>query len=245
MTTKVKINYIPAFYYGERMNSSYSSQLKQTPLFMLDKQIEAIQQYGDGIDRVTFVFNLDNLNDGDTIQQYLKYKNLSFNYDVHCRANKGASYGAWDEVIKKNINDFDYFFVSEDDFVPATKKFYQPFIDRCKNNVAYVCMFANSNRPYKGVPHAAIPHGVLLGSACRKVLNNQNRLFKIYAPDNTYDTFYRIQMEYFEYFIDEGFVIGDILDEYSSPYMVSPTESVTIYGDPKNPVLVRPIPLPR
>lgn len=239
-----KINYVPAFYYGPRMHSLYSSTLQKNAFFMVDKQIEALNKYGKGIDLVTFVFNLDNLNDGEIIKREISKREVNFKYEVLCRLNRGASYGAWDEVIKKNLNDFDYFFIIEDDFIPAAEEFYQPFIDRCVNNVAYVCMFADKDRPYLNVPHAAIPHGVVDGAVCRKVMSNQGNVFKIYNHENSYSVFYKIQMEFFEYFVKEGYVISDILDQYSSPYMDSSNISTRVYGNPVNPVLVSPIPNP-
>ena len=241
---KTKINYIVAFYYGNRMNFSYSISLNKNRFFMFDEQIKAIQEYGQGIDLVTFVFNLDNLNEKDFIVSEIKKKDIKFEYEIYCRKNEGASYGAWDEVIKKNINDFDYFFVSEDDFVPATKNFYHPFIERFVDKIAYVCMFANQENKYKGVAHAAISNGMFSANACRQVLNNQKKLFKIYTSSHDYNSFYATQFEFFEYFIDEGFFINDILDKYSSPFMNSRTETITIYGNANNPVLIVPVSIP-
>lgn len=239
-----KINYIPAFYYGNRMNTAYSKELQKNKFFMVDQQIEALNKYGDGISLVTFVFNLDHLNDEHNILKEFATRKINFDYEIHCRLNTGASYGAWDEVIKKNLNNFDYFFITEDDFIPATSNFYTPFKMRCKDPTAYVCMFANQARPHLGVPHAAIPHGIVKADAARKVFKNQNQIFKIYLQDNSYNTFYQTQMEFFEYFIREGYVISDILDEFSAPYMNSPTRTIITYGNPSNPVLVEPVPIP-
>lgn len=213
---------------------------------MVDRQIEAINKYGDGVSLVTFAFNLDNLDDQEIIEREIEKrdKDIKFKYEVFCRLNRGTSYGAWDAVIKKNLDYFDYYFVIEDDFVPATNNFYQPFIDRCTDKVAYVCMYANKDWTHMGVPHAAIPHGIIRGDACKHVYTEQNNLLKIYTHENSYNVYYKIQVEFFEYFIKQGYVISDILDSYSSPYMDSRDQSTTIYGNPSNPVLIKPVPNP-
>lgn len=240
------INYIPVFYYGARMHPMYNSEIQQNKFYMVDKQIEALNLYHGGITLVTLAFNLDDLADIPVIEQEIKKRenNIKFKYELFFRQNKGTSYGAWDAVIKKNVDNFDYFFVTEDDFVPAANNFYQPFIDRCKDEIAYVCMYANKDWTHLGVPHAAIPHGVVRGTACKEVLSKQGNLFKIYTHVNSYELYYKIQVEFFEYFIRQGYVISDITDSYCSPYMDSRTQTIIIYGSEKNPVLFKPVPNP-
>lgn len=240
----MKINYIPAFYCGPRMNTSYTDSLSKNATYLFSKQVDALNRFGEGIDLVTFVFNLDNLEEKTRLEEYIRKKfTMNFNFELVFRENRGASYGAWNDVVKKNLNEFDYFFITEDDFVPVATNFYKPFIDRCVKKVAYVSMFAAKEFP-QGYPHASIPHGVVDANACRDVLNNQGELFRVYTQDNTYNTFYKTQQDFYEFFIKQGYLIDDITDAYLSPFMNSPTKTITYFGDRNNPVLMEPVPLP-
>jgi hypothetical protein len=232
-----KINYIPAFYIGERKHSGYAKELQNNQLIMVEKQIEALNKTD--IQFVTFAFNLDDITMSQEIEEKIKSYNINFNYECYFRQNKGCSYGAWNDVIIKNLNDFDYFFIIEDDFIPIVKDFYVPFIERSSYEIPYVCEFTDSE--WKGLPHASIPHGIMRSDACKFIYEKYGNVLKTYEQDNRLETFYKIQMECYEYFINEGFGITDILDAYSAPFMSSPTRTVTIFGDPKNPVLLDPI----
>ena len=231
------INYIPAFYIGNRVHTDYNTLLQKNPLIMVEKQIESLNKTD--IKFVTFAFNLDDLSIANDIKKKVDSYEINFEYECFFRKNKGCSYGAWNDVIIKNLNNFDYFFIIEDDFIPATSNFYKPFIDRCNYNTPYVCEFTDSS--WKGIPHASIPHGVMEAKACKFIFEKYGNVLQTYEYDNKLETFYKIQMECYEYFIKEGFGITDILDKYSAPFMSSPTRQITIFGNPKNPILLNPV----
>ena len=237
-----KLNYIAAFHYGERMNSVYTNKLKNNKFYIFEEHLVAITAYHSGIDLVTFAFNLDNLEDELMIKNKINSYNIPFEYEVVCRPNEGASYGAWAHVITKNIEDFEYYFVTEDDYIPCSHNFHQPFIDRCKDDYFYICMFGEKIPPPGMIYHASIPEGVINGNACREVLAKQNNLFYV-IKEKTYDSFYKTQELYCQYFVNEGYKVGDITDAYCSPFMNSPTLSIKIFGEITNPVIFKPIPL--
>lgn len=239
-----RINYIAAFYFGDRMNTLYSSAVQKDKFYIFQTHLEAVKKYHSGIDLVTFVFNLDNVEQAESIKQTIENYQIPFEYELVFRPNRGASYGAWAQVIEHNINDFEYFFITEDDYIPDRIDFFEPFIERCRDKYAYICMFCEDVPPPGMIDHASIPMGVISGQACRTVLKNQGRLFQVFDEANTYDLFYKTQERYCEFFVNEGFRVGNITDAYCSPFMVSPTRSIRIFGNESNPVLVKPIPLP-
>ncbi len=239
-----RINYIAAFHFGDRMNTLYTKALRENKFYIFEEHLHAITQYHSGIDKVTFVFNLDHFQDEKSILEQVSSYNIPFPYETVFRQNKGACYGAWADIILRNLSDFEYFFVASDDYIPCANKFFEPFIERCKNEYAYICMFGEKIPPPGMIYHASIPEGIISGDACRQVLKNQGKLFEVFDQDNTYDLFYKTQEMYCKYFVKEGFKVGDITDSYCSPFMVTPTRSIKIFGDSKNPVIFKPIPIP-
>ncbi len=231
------VNYIAAFYIGDRVHFDYNKSLKCNPLFMLEKHIESLKDTD--IKLVTFVFNLDDLSVAKAIEEKINSYNISFNYECYFRENKGCSYGAWNDVMIKNLNDFDYFFLIEDDYVPVVKDFYQSFIDKCTDVIPYVCGLVDTSSD--GLLFPSISNGIMNARVCKSIYNKHKTILKIYNEDNLLDTFYRIQMDCYEYFIKEGFGITDILDKYSVPFMSSITKQITTYGNVKNPVLLAPV----
>lgn len=233
------INYIAAFYLGNRVHSDYNEALKTNSLFMLEKHIEAL--FDTDIELVTFVFNLDDISLSKNIEEKIRNYDIKFNYECCFRENKGCSYGAWNDVMIKNLNNFEYFFLIEDDYIPTIKNFYEPFIEKCTLDFPYVCEFCDKTK--EGLSFASISNGLMNSKACKAVYEKHKSIFKIYNDNNYLETFYKTQMECYEYFINNGFGIKDILDEYSAPFMSSITKQITIYGDAKNPVLLSPITL--
>lgn len=234
-----KINYIPAFYIGNRVHTDYNNNIKQNPLILVEKHIEALKNTE--INLVSFVFNLDDLSIANELEDKIKKYNINFNYECIFRQNMGCSYGAWNDVIIKNLDDFDYFFIIEDDFIPTNPEFYKPFVQRCSDKYPYICEFTDVT--WTGLPHPSIPHGIIQAKSCREIYKKYKNILKIYNDNNNLETFYKIQRECFEYFINENFGIKDILDEYSAPFMSSPTRQITIFGNPSNPSLLTPVTL--
>lgn len=239
-----RLNYIAAFYFGDRMNRLYSDALKKDRFCIFKTHLAALNKFHHGIDLVTFVFNLDHIQEAVTIKNTIETYDIKFDYELVFRHNKGASYGAWAQIILANLDEFEYFFINEDDYVPDCENFFQPFIDRCIGKYAYICMFNEAVPPPGMIDHASNPIGIISASACKQVLKNQGQLFRVFDQANTYELFYKTQEMYCEFFVNEGFRVGNIIDNYCSPYMNSQTRNITIFGDSSNPVLVKPIPLP-
>lgn len=232
----LKINYIVAFYIGDRVHPGYNNALKINPLALLEKHIESLRNTS--IDLVSFVFNIDDLSILNDIEHSIKNYNINFNYQCIFRNNTGGSYGAWNDAIKLNLNKFDYFFIIEDDYVPTNDVFYEPFISRCSYEIPYVCGFVDKS--WTGIVHPSVSNGILNAAACKFVYNKYEHIFQIY-DGNSMPILHKNQMEFYEYFNREGFGITDILDEYSTPYMISNSQEIRVFGDLSYPVLLTPV----
>lgn len=241
-----RVNYISSFYIGpNRTFPYYQKAFKEDPLYFVRKHVE-FSNYAENISKFSFVIN-------DDISDELKEEIVSItrngNIEILFRINNGYSYGAWNDVVKRNINDFDYFFLIEDDYLPNFTNFSLPFIQRFKNNTAYICslMVEISNEINEMVPkdygkfkHPSISNGMLSASACKKVLDQYNVLFRI-QNGSTKEIGYWNQIYFLKNFTDAGFDILDTLDEFCSPYLNTSTGQVKIFGNPEHPPLLLPI----
>lgn len=244
-----KVNYIAGFYVGEnRSNPYYQAVFGSNPLHFFNKHVQFLKTSKD-IDLVTFVFN-------DDIEPALKEQIdritsdvLGLPVEIVYRKNSGFSYGIWNDIIEKNLNDFDYFFLIEDDYIPSRQDFVNIFRDKCSDDVCYVCSLAYEVshsinklvRPEDGsFWHPSISNGMITAESVRCVYQKHNRVFRI-VGDTNYDSGYLNQLYYLKDYTDLGYKVIDTLDEYSSPYMHSGSISIRVFGNPNNPPLLEPI----
>jgi hypothetical protein len=241
-----KVNYVVAFYIGDnRTFPYYQEAFKQDQLCFIRKHIE-FSDYAENINRFSFVIN-------DDISEELKKEIIQLargkNIELLFRVNNGYSYGAWNDVVKRNLNEFDYFFLIEDDYLPNFTNFSLPFIQRFKEDTAYVCslMVEISNEINEMVPkdlgkfkHPSISNGMLSATAARKVLEKYNVIFRL-QNGNTKEIGYWNQTYYLKNFTDMGYEIADTLDEFCSPYLNTLTGEVKIFGNSEHPPLLFPI----
>ena len=241
-----KVNYVAAFYIGPNRTFPYYQQaFKEDQLCFIRKHIE-FSEYAENIDRFSFVIN-------DDISEELKKEIIQLtrgrNIELLFRVNNGYSYGAWNDVVKRNLNDFDYFFLIEDDYLPNFTNFSLPFIQRFKEGTAYVCslMVEISNEINELVPkdlgkfkHPSISNGMLSTAAAKKVLEKYNVIFRLQAG-NTKEIGYWNQTYYLKNFTDLGFDVTDTTDEFCSPYLNTSSGEIKIYGNPEHPPLLFPI----
>ena len=241
-----KVNYIVANYIGPlRAYDHYQDVFRNDPLCFFKKHVEFFKnEYVSGDITPTYVFNDDIDNnirkELDTYQETV---------DIIYRKNSGFSYGIWNDTIIKHLNNYDYFFLIEDDYIPVDKNFIEPFRERCVGNTAFVCGLVEeaSQERFPGhvsesdgrFPFPSISNGLLSAAACREVFNKHGTVFKInYRSD--YQSAYTNQIQFCKHFTDMGYGITDILDEYSSPYNNATKRELTLYGSNDRPLL-RPI----
>lgn len=247
-----KVNYIVANYIGPlRSYKHYQDLFNRDPLCFFRKHLEFLQTMYDP-DQIftTFVFN----DDIDPKIRHVLDDLYPHMFEIKYRKNAGFSYGIWNDTIIKNIEEYDYFFLIEDDYLPTRPDFLTPFKDRCKDGVAFVCGLVEEASPQRFPEHVpvnedpfpfpSISNGLLSSKACKEVLKKYGSVFNInYNSD--YWSAYTNQIYFCKYFTDMGYDITDTLDEYQSPYNNANAKELVIYGDAKKPALLTPIEVPR
>jgi hypothetical protein len=81
---------------------------------------------------------------------------------------------------------------------------------------------------------------LISGKHVNLVYNKTQRVFRIFYGSE-YNTAYLNQLYYLKDYHDMGFLIIDILDEFSSPFMDSSCGRIKIYGNPNKSSLIEPI----
>ena len=247
-----RVNYIVANYIGPlRTYAHYQDLFNKDPLCFFRKHLDFLQTVHNP-DQIstTFVFN----DDIDPVIKRQLDDYYPYKFEILYRKNSGFSYGIWNDTIIRNLNDYDYFFLIEDDYIPTRGDFITPFLDRCKDKVAFVCGLVEQASPERfpghvppnedTFPFPSISNGLILGKACKKVYEKYGSVFNInYNTD--YWSAYTNQIYFCKYFTDMGYNIIDTLDEYQSPYNNANARDVVIYGQGKKPALLTPIEVPR
>jgi len=235
-----KINYVPVFYIGpNRDYASYQEKFKNDPMFFVRYHVNFLNTCENNkIKRATFVFN-DDISDElkDLIlQTVVEVKTMEV--EVIFRRNGGFSYGAWNDVIKKNLNDFDYFFLIEDDYIPVKPDFYEDFVDRCTSEYPYVCTLVAK---HKGKLHASSSNGIIRADVCKIILEKYNELFLVNNSNNLPDA-WNTQINFLNLLTDAGYGMRDITHKYSTPHIINcHINQITVFGNKNFPHILVPI----
>lgn len=247
----IRVNYIVANYIGPlRTYPQYRKLFNIDPLYFCKKHLDFLETI-DTANQViaTFVFN-------DDIDEVIKAEIIgavSDKVELIFRKNSGFSYGIWNDTIIQNLNNYDYFFLIEDDYLPTRNDFLNPFLKRLQHNTAFVCglvELASANRfPGHVTPgekpflFPSISNGLISASACKKVYNSTGSVFKINL-NKDYWSAYTNQIYFCKPFIDMDYTIVDTMDEYSSYYNNATVKDLVIYGADKQAPLLIPIEIP-
>lgn len=162
------IHYIVSLYNGLRQNQHVNELLSNNPFHYLDIHLNRLKLYGDeNIKRVTFVISPSKNKEVDlAVLERATRADIGFaSVDAYIKDNnKYFSYGCWEDCIRRNLKDLDFFLI-EDDYFPATGKFYEPFVNALysEKNIAYACQWYHNK-------HAAISNGLLSRKAVDKHL---------------------------------------------------------------------------
>lgn len=245
-----KTNYIIACYIGpNRRYDHYKHQLNRDPLFFITKHVEFLRTVPNRHSITgTIVVN----DDIDTATAE-RLRELSPEFTVILRKNSGFSYGIWNDVVNKTLYQYDNFFLIEDDYLPCTVDFLDPFIQRTySTDTAFVCGMvetaSHARFPEHVEPHTApflfpsISNGLLVGDKARKAFEIYGSVFRV-NQHNEYWTAYTNQIFFCKNLTDLGFNIIDTLDEFSSPYNTV-YNGITLFGGAVKPPLLKPIEVP-
>lgn len=235
------INYIPVFYIGpNRDYVSYQEKFRTDPMFFAKTHVNFLNRCVDtSIQKATFVFN-------DDISDELKFlatetvaQIKTMDAEVIFRKNGGYSYGAWRDMIKKNLNDFEYFFLIEDDCIPLETNFYEHFVERCTTEYPFVCTFVSECKP--GKLHAASSNSIIRADICKKIFEKYGEIFLVNESTKLHDA-WDTQMNFLNLFTESGYGMRDILDKYSTPHNLNCNiNDIRTFGNPEFPHNIVPI----
>lgn len=252
----MRINYVVAFYIvngldhnGTTRGNSYHGI---DSFFAVKSQLNALNKFAvPDIAKVTFVFNKDEhscVQDGDVeqvVQDYCekhrieKFKN-ELPIEIKYRNNNiGWSYGAWEYHMRQSLNEgYDYYFLNEDDYVPACDNFYLPFHQKLTSNsnekIAFSC---GLGRGSTNECHPAVSYGLYSVNACRDVLDKHGEIFDSYNKkvETNYAVYDDWQGYYHRHFLRQGYAFEDTID------LVPTVFRTMVFGNRGKPMLL-PIP---
>lgn len=196
------IHYIVACHFGERRYS-----ISDDGSLILRKHLNVLSEMMQGITRVTVVLNFDTEDDIHKAHEVVNdFSHLPLS--LICRENRGYSYAAWDQAVRESIeeNEIEFYALFEDDYVPSKPLFYNPFIEKFKNDdrIGYVCSMI-----LDGPRHAAMSIGLLKKSVAKSLVERTGKVFDIVdepgyvGAENTQRTFLT-NMELQGYLFDEA-----------------------------------------
>lgn len=239
-----EINYIIAFYNGNRRQYGYKTYWKT----FLDSHIDFIKNNMVEIGLVTFIISGSSDNnlskDDKEMVKYLLSLDLPFNFEIHTRVNNEYSYGGFKEVIKKNYRDYKYSFIIEDDYIPTHPNFMEYFLKKFKDQVIYVpslhenCknLGSKGDSPFISQYHAAICNGMINN----KFINNNINLL-MGDVDSTFDGYgYLDQIQFMQKYKEIGYTFDDITDIAHTEFF-DINRGMIKYGDITKPLIIKPI----
>ena len=224
----MKINYVVAFYIASevhRTNVFWKSDYYYALKLHL-KQLETLNL--PDITKATFVLNNEDPHILENMKKIISQEyNNKIPIELKSRKNWGRSYGAWEYQLRSQLyEDFDYYFVIEDDFFPAKDEFYKYFIDKVDDNTGMVCQLYNG--------HPVISNSLIVNTACKHIYEKYGEIFFGYNEfsKNPYVDRYKVSQDIYEYnhptgsgpydldwqsiyhkhFLDTGYLMKDVSD---------------------------------
>lgn len=134
----MKTNYIVTCWSGNRRFMEYN--YKKDCTHFLKIQIEQLNKNKNSLSQITLVIN-HNPNENRNYEQFINNLPQEINgvpLVILRRENTGMMFGAWFHAYKK-YNDFDYYFVTEDDYVPVIDNFDTIFSSSINENCGFLC----------------------------------------------------------------------------------------------------------
>lgn len=148
--------------------------------------------------------------------------------------NEGYSYGQYSKMFDRH-DDFDYYILTEDDYVPVKNNFDLKLVDFYKRSeCGFLCglstpVLAEGAEPWN---HAAISWGITSKEVLKENKKTYGRVL-FHGPDLA-------QVNFSWGFTSSGFKIEDVRKEYCVPFH-GPDKTIKYYGDRKKPTLFEPV----
>lgn len=199
----MKINYVVAFYITDNRNNFDRLNLYHSidKFFAVKCHIDALNTYTNPyITQVTFIINKSEHVEYGDIEKIVETMKCKIPIEVKYRDNWGLSYHAWEYHIRQSIDsDYDYYFLTEDDYVICNDNFYQPFLDKITESTGFVCGIYWDEHP-------AVSYKLISRNVCKKIYDSNEEIFYAYNHKNI------SQVDYHKHFLENNLCIKDVTD---------------------------------
>lgn len=134
-----KINYVVTCWSGTRrfMEPDYDKDRTH----FLKIQLQQLQKYENSLSQITFVIN-HNPDEDEDYKKFIEDLPKEVNgvpLVVLRRENIGMMFGVWLHVCETYEKNFDYYFVTEDDYVPTLDNFDKIFLSQMSEKCGFMC----------------------------------------------------------------------------------------------------------
>jgi hypothetical protein len=174
--------------------------------------LESLRKMEAPVDRVTVVVNADEPSEIIRASRVLgQYKNYYTELKVLIRHNVGHSYGGWNDAVNACIREgqeFDRYFLIEDDYIPVVPDFVDPFAKAWKENTGYVCQKVSL---WHGQPHAGASSGLLMNHVAKASYEKNGSVFSV-RPSVKYIEGEWNQIHFLDFITDMGYEIHDCME---------------------------------
>lgn len=154
------------------------------------------------------------------------------------RPNIGMSYGSYNDVYGKYRTSFDYYFVAEDDYLPALPGFDGILLDRLAKSPScgFLCALSwpNPGAP----PHAGIFVGVIRAEVLEKIWVKNGGCLARFEGHDYGEAEHIGQIGISWEIIRAGYELADWTDAYSAPFWWE--QGLKVFGNPALPPVYIP-----
>jgi len=237
-----KITYIVATWLGPRRSIYHTEKFSKDPYYLIKQHITSLNVFNiDNIEKFLIVINQNDERLDLNLQHELEKLNCRIPYEIIIRPNLGFSYGAWEHGIQhclSNNTTSDFFFLIEDDYIPASNDFCQYFLNKFSNtNMGGVFQLYVELHGLK--KHAAVSNGMISKDIAKVCVQKYGRVFKI-KQEITYLSAQHNQETFLEY-IEAESKICDISDIASIPFYDINIGRIKYFGNQEKSAPIIPI----
>lgn len=192
-------------------------------LIYLKSQLNYLTSVKMDLDTIYFNFNIEKSHYNlltDALNLTPKYINNT-KIAINIRKNKGMSYGAWNDIIKQELDNFDYYIFNEDDYFFVEDNWDTYLINKYNSykDCGYLAMGVRPNYFHNKIVNNAF-HSVGMVSLknIKKVLSEQKDLIISNNYYNNIDEYYIETQENQQHFVNQYHLYGlknyDIREDY-------------------------------
>ena len=188
-------------------------------LIYVKKQIEYLMMYENNLDTIYFNFNLET-HHYDLLNKALELIPDRINNSkvkINIRENIGFSYGAWNDIVLKEIKNYKYFIFNEDDYFFVQNNWDDYLINKynSKDNTGYLAMGVRpllNDNTYRDTFHSV---GISSSVSLQKIIDKFGCLLsRPLSKDVTYYEGMAMQSAWSQLYKSVGLTNYDVRDDY-------------------------------